>query len=201
MEKKKKEKKKRRGKTRLILNRLARVRRGTAAEYDWVWYAFLLKLNDRRFAGFLAFIRPVHHWITQQWSFAPILSPWNARFSLLLVLGKYNYAIGQQPSWRVPPYFRQISPASPLRMRENINSINNVIQRSRVRPGWFLSSELFPLQDRGQTTRTNRKSHVWSIDLSFWWLYALLPVLRSVRCNLCKRFFCEIASLYDCSAR
>ena len=29
-------------------------------------FAFLLKLNDRRFAGFLAFIRPVVQWITRQ---------------------------------------------------------------------------------------------------------------------------------------
>ena len=85
------------------------------------YFAFLLKLNDRRFAGFLAFIRPVVQWITRQGSFAPILSPWNARFSLLLVLGKYSYALGQQPSWRVPPYFRQFSLASPLRMRENLS--------------------------------------------------------------------------------
>ena len=35
--------------------------------------------------------------------FSPILSPWNARFSILLVLGKYSSALGQQPSWHVPP--------------------------------------------------------------------------------------------------
>ena len=93
--------------------------RVSAAEYDI--FAFLLKLNDRRFAGFLAFIRPVVQWITRQWSSEPILSPWNARFSLLLVLGKYSYALGQQPSWCVPPYIRQIVHASPLRMRENLN--------------------------------------------------------------------------------
>ena len=36
------------------------------------YFAFLLKLNDRRSAGFLAFIRPVVQWIIRQWSFAPI---------------------------------------------------------------------------------------------------------------------------------
>ena len=85
------------------------------------YFAFLLKLNDRHFVGFLAFIWPVVQWITWQWSLAPILSPWNARFSLLLVLGKYSYAISQQPSWHVPPYFRQISHASPLLMCENLS--------------------------------------------------------------------------------
>ena len=85
------------------------------------YFAFLLKLNDRRFAGFLAFIWPVVQWITRQWSFVPNLSPWNARFSLLLVLGKYSYALRQQPSWRVPPYFRQISHASLLCMLKNLS--------------------------------------------------------------------------------
>ena len=47
------------------------------------------------------------------------MSPWNARFSILLVPGKYSYALGQQPSWRVPPYFPQVAYASPLRMRED----------------------------------------------------------------------------------
>ena len=97
-----------------------------------IWYfAFLLKLNDRRSAGFLAFIRPV-----VQWSFAPNLSPWNARFSLLLVLGKYSYATGQQPSWRVPPYFRQISHASPLLMRENLSERGLISALSR--PGFVV---------------------------------------------------------------
>ena len=83
------------------------------------YFAFLLKLNDRRSVEFLAFIRPVVQWITWQWSFALILSPWNARLSLLLVLGKYSYTLGQQLSWHVPPYFWQISHASPLHMPEN----------------------------------------------------------------------------------
>ena len=86
------------------------------------YFAFLLKLNDQCSVWFLAFIRPVVQWITRQWIFAPILSPWNARFSLLLVLGKY-YAFGQQPSWRVPPYFRQISHTSPLCMRKNLSEM------------------------------------------------------------------------------
>ena len=81
------------------------------------YFALLLKLNDRHFAGFLAFIWPVVQWITQQWPFAPILSPWNARFSL--VLGRYSYALGQQPSWHVPPCFQQISHTSPLHMCKN----------------------------------------------------------------------------------
>ena len=81
-------------KLNFILNRLGRGpfsshRRGIR------YFAFLLKLNDRRSAGFLAFIRPLVQWIIQQLSFASILSPWNARFSLLLVLGKYSYALGQ----------------------------------------------------------------------------------------------------------
>ena len=49
------------------------------------------------------------------------LSPWNVMFLLLLVLGKYSYALGQQPSWCVTPYFRQISHASPLRMPKNLS--------------------------------------------------------------------------------
>ena len=85
------------------------------------YFAFLLKLNDRCFMGFLAFIRPVVRWITRQWSFVPTLSPWKARFSLLLVLGKYSYAFSLQPSWRVPHYFRQTSHASPLNMHENLS--------------------------------------------------------------------------------
>ena len=90
-------------KTPFILNRLGRGSL-SSQRHGIRYFAFLLKLNDRRFAEFLAFIRPVVQWIfTRQWSFVPILSPWNARFSLLLVLGKYSYALGQQPSWRVPP--------------------------------------------------------------------------------------------------
>ena len=46
------------------------------------YFALLLKLKDTHSAEFLAFIQPV---VIQQWSFPPILSPWNVRFSLLLV--------------------------------------------------------------------------------------------------------------------
>ena len=101
-----------------ILNRLGR---GSflSRRHGIRYFALLLKLNDRRFAGFLTFIRPVVQWITQQWSFAPVLSPWNVRFSL--VLGKYSYALGQQPSWHVPSCFRQISYASPLHMCKNLS--------------------------------------------------------------------------------
>ena len=75
-----------------------------SSHHRGIWYfTFLLKLNDRCFMGFLTFIWPVVQWITWQWSFAPILLPWNVRFSLLLVLGKYSYVLGQQPSWHVPP--------------------------------------------------------------------------------------------------
>ena len=43
--------------------------------------------------------------VLDPWSFPPILSPWNARFSLLLAVvpGKYSYVLGQQPSWCIPP--------------------------------------------------------------------------------------------------
>ena len=75
----------------------------------------------KRSAEFLPFIWPVVQWIIRQWSFAPILSPWNARFSLLVVLSKYSYALGQQPNRRVPSYFRHILHASPLRIRENLS--------------------------------------------------------------------------------
>ena len=74
------------------------------------------KIN-RHSLQYLAFIWPV---VTQQWSFPPILSPWNARFSLL-VPGKYSYALRQQPSWCVPPYFQQIVYASPLRTCEDLS--------------------------------------------------------------------------------
>ena len=43
------------------------------------------------------------------------------KVSLLLVPGKYSYALGQLPADVFPPYFRQISHASPLRMRENLS--------------------------------------------------------------------------------
>ena len=70
------------------------------------YFAMLLKLENKRPAEFLAFIRPVEHW-----SFPSILLSGNASFSLRLILWKYSYALGQQPS------FRQIAYASPLRMR------------------------------------------------------------------------------------
>ena len=73
---------------------------------------------NRHSLQYLDFIWPV---VTQQWSFPPILSPWNARFSLLLVPGKYSYALRQQPSWCVPPYFQQIVYASPLRTCEDLS--------------------------------------------------------------------------------
>ena len=107
-------------KTSVILNRL--VRGSFSSQCCGIrYFAFLLKLNDRRSVEFLAFIRPVVQWITWQWSFGLILLPWNAWFSLLLVLGKYSYMLGQQPSWHVPPYFWQISHASPLHMPENLS--------------------------------------------------------------------------------
>ena len=63
-----------------------------ASQHRWRYFVLfsvlLLKLKDRRSSEFLAFIRPVGQWITRQWSFPPILLPWNAWFSLLLVLGK-----------------------------------------------------------------------------------------------------------------
>ena len=49
------------------------------------------------------------------------LLPWNVMLLLLLVLGKCSYALGQQPSWCVTPYFWQISHASPLCMREYLS--------------------------------------------------------------------------------
>ena len=64
--KKKKKKKTKTGKNKnFILNRLgwgsfSSQRRGIR------YFAFLLKLNDKRFAGFLAFIRPVVQWIIRQ---------------------------------------------------------------------------------------------------------------------------------------
>ena len=39
---------------------------------------------------------------------------WNARFLLLIVLGKYSYSLGQQPSWRVP-----LLPANRVRVRQS----------------------------------------------------------------------------------
>ena len=86
-----------------------------------------LKLKDRHSAEFLACIQPVVQWITRQWSFPAMLSPWNARFSLLVVLGKYSYVHGQQPSRRVPPYFRQIEYARPLRMREDLSARGQIL--------------------------------------------------------------------------
>ena len=82
------------------------------------YFALFLKLMDRRSVKFMAFIRPVVQWITRQRSFASILSPWNTRFSPLLVPGKYSYALGQQPSWRVTLTFTR---QSIRRTRENLN--------------------------------------------------------------------------------
>ena len=88
-----------------ILNRLGRG--SFLSQHRRIWhFAFLLKLNDRCFAGFLAFIQPVVQWITRQWSFALILSPWNARFSLLLVLGKYSYEWMNE--WMNKLYFTRV---------------------------------------------------------------------------------------------
>ena len=102
-----------------ILNRLGRdPSRVSAAEYVTLLFT---ETKWQTFRGILAFIRPEVQSITRQWSYAPILSPSNARFSLLLVLGKYSYTLGQQPSWRVPLYLRLISHASPLRMREKLS--------------------------------------------------------------------------------
>ena len=84
-----------------------------------LWYiSLLMKLMDRQSVEFLAFIQPV---VIQQWSFLPILSLWNAKFSLLLVPGKYSYAFSQQPSWKVPPCCRQIAYVSPLRMHGELS--------------------------------------------------------------------------------
>ena len=88
-----------RRKKKIILNRLL----SFPSQYRWRYFVLfrvlLLKLKDRRSSEFLAFIRPVGQWITRQWSFPPILWPWNARFSLLLVLGKQLCA---RPATQLP---------------------------------------------------------------------------------------------------
>ena len=85
------------------------------------YFALLLKLKDRCSVEFLAFIWPEVQWITWQSFFPPILLPGNARFSRLLVSGKYSCALSQQPTWRLPPYLRQITCASPLHMYKDLS--------------------------------------------------------------------------------
>ena len=89
------------------------------------------KLN-RHSLQYLAFIWPV---FTQQWSFPPTLLPWNVRFALLLVPGKYSYALGQQPSWCIPPYFQQIVCASSLCMYEDLSETERGLCMWQCRSG------------------------------------------------------------------
>ena len=62
--------------------------------------------KDNCFALFLAFLRPLVQFITQQWSFPPILIPANAKFLITCSDRLENTARLSNPDRQVPPYFR-----------------------------------------------------------------------------------------------
>ena len=62
--------------------------------------------TDNCSALFLAFLRPLVQFITQQWSFPPILIPANAKFIITCSDRLENTARLSNPDRQVPPYFR-----------------------------------------------------------------------------------------------
>ena len=87
---------------------------------EWRWTPESKGQTFRGIPGFYSTSGAVD-WSAVIFSVHLVAVTWNARFLLLVVLGKYSYSLGQQPSWRVPPYFRQIAYTSPLRVREDLS--------------------------------------------------------------------------------
>ena len=68
----------------------------------------------------MAFIPPAVQSITRQWSFAPILSPWNARFFTTTSTREIQLCARPATQLTCSPLLPADSHASPLRMRENL---------------------------------------------------------------------------------
>ena len=134
-------------------------------------------------------------WITRQWSFVPTLSPWNARFSLLLVLGKYSYAFSLQPSWRVPHYFRQTSHASPLNMRENLSERGLLIWQHSS--SMCLTDKIF-LQTHVNNCYNGHFLKKASCQRTFW---RLLKMDLAIRTAMACTSTSSEGSVFDCCCK